>query len=115
MQTPLSPFQEHHKQQEPSRRDKLMTQAISSLQELSGAIGGTVEDLQELSGFSNSSPKQNLQYIYGHTYWIGVCSMSWNNLKKLRKSMKMKTFKDHFLKNLLMELYFALGKHLRGH
>ncbi|KAI8003780.1 hypothetical protein LOK49_LG08G00870 [Camellia lanceoleosa] len=32
-----------------------------------------------------------------------------------RKSTKMKTFKDHFLKNLLMELYFALGKHLRGH
>ncbi|CAL5330901.1 unnamed protein product [Camellia sinensis] len=62
-----------------------MTQAISSLQELSGAIGGTVENLQELSGFSNSSPKQNLQYIYGHTYWIGVCSMSWNNLKKLRE------------------------------
>ncbi|CAL5424818.1 unnamed protein product [Camellia sinensis] len=31
MHTPLSPFQEDHKQQEPSRKDKLMTQAISSL------------------------------------------------------------------------------------
>ncbi|KAF5952610.1 hypothetical protein HYC85_010554 [Camellia sinensis] len=66
-----------------------MTQAISSLQELSGAIGGTVENLQELSGFSNSSPKQNLQYIYGQTYWIGVCSMSWNNLKKLRAKQRI--------------------------
>ncbi|CAL5330929.1 unnamed protein product [Camellia sinensis] len=72
-----------------------MTQAISSLQELSGAIGGTVENLQELSGFSNSSPKQNLQYIYGHTYWIGVCSMSWNNLKKLRNFQHRLKIGDH--------------------
>ncbi|GMP50340.1 hypothetical protein CsSME_00016997 [Camellia sinensis var. sinensis] len=33
-----------------------------------------VEDLRDLSRFSNSSPKQN----------IGVCSMSWNNPQKLR-------------------------------
>ncbi|KAL7165537.1 hypothetical protein ACSBR2_041258 [Camellia fascicularis] len=43
--------------------DMLMDHEVQfKFKELSGAIGGTVEDLQELSGFSNSSPKQNVQF-----------------------------------------------------
>ncbi|KAF5938440.1 hypothetical protein HYC85_022699 [Camellia sinensis] len=76
--------------------DMLMDRKVQfKFKELSGAIGGTVEDLQELSGFSNPSPKQNVQYIYGHTYWIGVCSMSWNNLQKLRATSVL----SHVLKD----------------